>query len=190
MTVLRPVSQFNVPALHSRLLTKATIRHSIVCVWAHHCARCGARFLGGIWVVVSEDPASSTMTRKTLLLTVAGAAASLVLGRFWSSHGVRRTTTTNASPRRADNLLEETSGGGIVLRPTPVDPRGPVYRLNRPAALIWHSIDGRRTADDIAALLATAYGIPRKAARTDTLTCLRTFTGAGLVIGAGRQSAA
>jgi hypothetical protein len=134
-------------------------------------------------VVSTVERAGSAMTRRALLLTVAGAAVSLAVGRLWNSRDGRWAPPTSASPRRADNLLEEDYGGAVVLQPTPIDPRGPVFRLNRPAALIWRSIDGRRTVDDIAALLAATYGIPRAAAQTDTLTCLRTFLGAGLVFG-------
>jgi hypothetical protein len=71
----------------------------------------------------------------------------------------------------------------VELRPTPVDPHGPVFRLNRSGALVWRGIDGRRTVNDLAALLAAAYGIPSAAGRADTMDCLKALSGAGLVFG-------
>lgn len=118
-------------------------------------------------------------TRKTFLLAVAGGAVALAAGRFWTLRDGRGAAI--ARPRRADNILATSRGAGVELRPTPVDAHGPVFRLNRSAALVWRGVDGRRTADDLAALLAATYGIPSAAAHADTADCLRTLSGAGLV---------
>jgi len=132
-------------------------------------------------VAAGADWLSWATTRKTFLVAVAGGALALALGRTWSPRGGQAGP---ARPRRAENLLETAHGPGVELRPTPVDPHGPVFRLNRSAALVWRGVDGRRTVNDLAALLAAAYGIPAAAARADTLGCLQTLSGAGLVFGA------
>ena len=116
-------------------------------------------------------------------MAVAGAAVALALGRVWRLRDGRAAPAGPARPRRADNLIEKARGPGVELRPTPVDPHGPVFRLNRSAAHVWRSVDGRRTVNDLAALYAAAYSIPAAAARADTLDCLRALSGAGLVFG-------
>ena len=135
------------------------------------------------------DRPSWATTRKTFLLAVAGAAVALALGRPWSRR--RRddgaASVGSARPRRAENLIETVRGHGVELRPTPVDPHGPVFRLNRSAAHVWRGVDGRRSVDDLAALLAAAYGIPAAAAHADTLDCLQALSGAGLVFGVYRS---
>jgi hypothetical protein len=132
-------------------------------------------------VAAPVDRPDWATTRKTFLLAVAGGVVALAAGRFRSLRDGRGPTI--ARPRRADNILATSRGAGVELRPTPVDPRGPVFRLNRSAALVWRDIDGRRNVDDLAALLAAAYGIPSAAAYADTADCLRTLSGAGLVYG-------
>ena len=135
------------------------------------------------------DRPSWATTRKTFLLAIAGAAVALALGRPWSRR--RRddgaASAGPARPRRAENLVETARGHSVELRPTPVDPHGPVFRLNRTAAHVWRGIDGRRTVNDLAALLAAEYGIPAAAARADTLDCLQSLSGAGLVFGVYRS---
>ena len=115
-------------------------------------------------------------------MAVAGGVAALALGRPWGRRD-GRTTLGTARPRRADNLRETIRAAGVELCPTPVDPHGPVFRLNRSAALVWRSIDGRRSVDDIAALLAAAYGIPAATARAGTTDCLKALSAIGLVFG-------
>lgn len=125
----------------------------------------------------------SPLTRRAFLLTSLGALVALVAGRRWSEASHRATNQDAVRPRRADNLREEAYGTGLALRPTPVDPRGPVFRLNEPAALIWRNIDGRRTIDDLAALLVGRYGVAQARARADTRACIQAFSGAGLAFG-------
>ena len=116
-------------------------------------------------------------------MAVAGVAAALVAGRVWRLRGERAAVPGASRVRRADNLRETVHAAGVELRPTPVDPHGPVFRLNRSAALVWRHVDGRRTVDDLAAVLASAYGLSSAAARTDTAACLRTLSMQGLVFG-------
>ena len=137
-------------------------------------------------VAARVDGPNWATTRKTFLLAVAGGAVALATGRLWSLRDGLATTAGTARPRRAENLVETARGRGVELRPTPVDPHGPVFRLNRSAAFVWRGVDGRRTVDDLAALLSAAYGIPAAAARADTRDCLRTLSGAGLVFGVYR----
>ena len=122
-------------------------------------------------------------TRKTFLVAVVGAAVALALGRPWRRQDDRAAAAAPSRPRRAENLIETVRGRGVELRPTPVDPHGPVFRLNRSAAHVWRGVDGRRTVDDLAAQLAASYGIPAAAARAGTLDCLQALSGAGLVFG-------
>ena len=130
------------------------------------------------------DRPSWATTRKTFLLAVVGGAVALVLGRAWGLRDGRAAAGEPARPRRAENLLETARGDDVELRPTPVDAHGPVFRLNRSAAIVWRGVDERRTVDDLAALLAAAYGIPAAAARADPRDCLQALSGAGLVFGA------
>jgi len=134
-------------------------------------------------VAARVDGPSWATTRKTFLVAVAGGAVALALGRFWSLRDGHATSAWAARPRRAENLVETARGRDVELRATPVDPHGPVFRLNRSAACVWRGVDGRRTVDDLAALLSAAYGIPAAAARADTRDCLQTLSGAGLVFG-------
>ena len=134
-------------------------------------------------VAARVDGPSGATTRKTFLVAFAGGAVAIALGRFWSARNGSAAFAGTARPRRAENLVETTRGRDVELRPTPIDPRGPVFRLNRSAAFVWRGVDGRRTVDDLAALLSTAYGIPAAAARADTRDCLQTLSGAGLVFG-------
>jgi hypothetical protein len=121
-------------------------------------------------------------TRRTFL--VAGgcllAAALVGAGR---RHGRGRADVGESRPRRAANLAERDTPDGIRLRPTPVDPRGPVFTLNRSGAVVWKAVDGRRSTGEIAGELAAAFGLTAEAARRDTIACLRTLAAQGLVCG-------
>lgn len=55
---------------------------------------------------------------------------------------------------RRDLFYQEVSDGGVLF-----DPEGEkVYVLNASAAFVWNCLDGRRSADEIAAELADALG--------------------------------
>lgn len=131
------------------------------------------------------DRPGGGLTRKAFLVAVACAAAALVVGRRWGL-GSSRSAEADARPRRAENLVEHVRASGVELRPTPVDPHGPIFRLNRSAALVWRSVDGRRTVTELAAVLAAAYGISSTAARAGAAECLEALAAQGLVIGVPR----
>ncbi len=134
-------------------------------------------------MAATDRPPGSPLTRRAFLLTSLGAVLALAAGRGWSAASHRSTNQDAVRPRRADNLREEAHGKELALRPTPIDPRGPVFRLNEPATLIWRNIDGRRTVNDLAALLVGRYGVAQARARADTRACLQAFSGAGLAFG-------
>ena len=62
-----------------------------------------------------------------------------------------------------------------------IEASGPNWKTS--AAIVWRGVDERRTVDDLAALLAAAYGIPAAAAHADTTACLKALSGQGLVFG-------
>ena len=116
-------------------------------------------------------------TRRTFLVAGACALAALAVGRRLTAPWTRV-----ARPRRADGLTERVTPDGLELRPTPVRDDGPVFRLNRTAALVWRSVDGRRDVADIAALVAATYRVPQARVQRDTNTCLRLLAAQGLVV--------
>jgi len=121
-------------------------------------------------------------TRRTFLVAGGCVLAAAVAG-VGLRRGRGRTHAGAARPRRAANLSERDTPGGVELRPTPVDMRGPVFALNRSGAVVWRAVDGRRSVAEIAAELAAAFGLTADAARRDTLVCLRTLAAQGLVSG-------
>ena len=52
-----------------------------------------------------------------------------------------------------------------------------MHELNDTGSLLWRSIDGRRSAEDLAALLAEQYEVPAQVALADTLELLAIDTG-------------
>ncbi len=88
-----------------------------------------------------------------------------------------------ARPRRAENLLETAHGAGVELRPTPIDPHGPVFRLNRSAALVWRGVDGRRSVNDLAALARRCLRHPGRRGARRHPGLPEALSGAGLVFG-------
>lgn len=120
-------------------------------------------------------------TRRSFLAAASFGVLALILGRTLRYLGNPPTAVGVATPRRADNIQEQTSVAGVELRPTPVDPNGPVFHLNRSAAMIWRNVDGRRTVTQLAGLLGAAYGLPAAQASADTIACLETLAAHGLV---------
>jgi hypothetical protein len=120
-------------------------------------------------------------TRKTFLLAGGCVLLAALLGRGWVRRG--QADAGAARPRRADNLAETRRGGSLELRPTPVTANGPVFRLNRSAAVVWGAVDGRRSAREIAGVLAAGFGLSAETASQDTLACLSAFAAQGLVSG-------
>ena len=122
----------------------------------------------------------SALTRRAFLLAACGGALALAIGHRLAGAGTP-TTVGGFRPKRADNLLEAPRGAGLELRPTPVDDQGPTFRLNGPGSFVWRRVDGKRSADELAAQLGAAYGLPPIAARADTLTFLESMMQIGLV---------
>ena len=122
-------------------------------------------------------------TRKTFLVAGGCVLAAALVGRGWSRLSGAAQTVGAARPRRAQNLHEEARSGGVELRPVPVDPHGPVFRLNRSAAVVWRAVDGRRTVTDIAGVLGAHYALSAAAASTDAITCLESLAAQGLLSG-------
>jgi len=48
-----------------------------------------------------------------------------------------------------------------------------MHELNDTGSLLWRSIDGRRSAEELAALLAEQYEVPAQVALADTLELSR-----------------
>jgi hypothetical protein len=121
-------------------------------------------------------------TRRTFLVAGGCVLLAALAGIGWRRSRSRPDIQV-ARPRRADNMAERASQDGVELWPTPLDQHGPVYRLNRSAAVVWAAVDGRRSAGDIAGELAATYGLQLAVAQRDTLACLRTLAAQGVVNG-------
>ena len=122
-------------------------------------------------------------TRKTFLVAGGCVLAAALMGRGWIRRSDAAQTVAAARPRRSQNLQEVSHSGGIELRPEPVDPHSPVFRLNRAAAVVWRAVDGRRSVTDIAGVLGTTFGLSAAAASTDAIACLESLAAQGLVNG-------
>ena len=131
-------------------------------------------------MAATEGQPDSALTRREFLVAAGGAALAFTVWRRLAGAGTP-ATTGGLRPKRADNLLEEPRGAGLHLRPTPVDDRGPTFRLNGPGAFVWQRIDGKRSVDTLAAQLGAAYGLPPVAAQADTLAFLASMMRIGLV---------
>lgn len=57
-----------------------------------------------------------------------------------------------------------------------------IYTVNGSGSLICDLLDGARSADDLAAAVAAAYGIPAAQARGDVGAFLEALRGAGLAV--------
>ena len=121
-------------------------------------------------------------TRRTFLVAGGCVLAAALAGAAWR-RSASQTDAGAARPRRAANLAERQTPAGLELRPTPVDPSGPVFTLNSSGAVVWKAVDGRRSAGEIAGELAATFGLAADVARRDTLACLRTLAAQGLVCG-------
>lgn len=140
-------------------------------------------------MATGAERAGGRSTRRTFLI-----AGGCVLAAALAGAGRRRSRggadPGAARPRRAQNLVQHTTPDGVRLQPAPLDPHGPVFALNRSGAVVWNAVDGRRSAGDIAGVLAATFGLSEEAARRDTFACLRTLAAQGLVSGvSGAQPA-
>jgi hypothetical protein len=134
-------------------------------------------------VAADGDSRGSKTTRRGFLAAAGCGVVAFMLGERLAVRRGSPAPIGAARPRRADNVAQQATAAGIQLRPTPADPNGPVFRLNRSAALIWRNVDGRRTVTQLAGLLGTAYGLSAAQASSDTIACLETLAGQGLVYG-------
>lgn len=83
----------------------------------------------------------------------------------------------NHHPQRAEGLeIEESGDGFIVYQPA----RDRIHYLNHTAAMLLELSSGELTVAEIAALLATAYSLPRPP-EEDTARALGELLGEGLV---------
>jgi len=133
---------------------------------------------GGRVVAGALRQPGSPLTRRAFLLGACGTALALAVGHRLASVG-GSATAEEFRPQRADNLLEETRRDGLALRPTPIDPLGPTFRLNEPGAFLWRRIDGTRSVETLAAQLGVVFGLARPDARRQTLD----FVGSLMYIG-------
>jgi hypothetical protein len=132
-------------------------------------------------VAADGDWRGSKTTRRTFLAAAGCGVLALVIGARPGGGRTSPAPIAAARPRRALNVTLRASAGGVDLLPSPADPHGPVFRLNRSAALIWGSVDGRRTVTQLAGILGTSYGLSAARASSDTIACLETLASQGLV---------
>ncbi len=57
-----------------------------------------------------------------------------------------------------------------------------MHELNDTGSLVWRSIDGRRNAEDLAALLVAEYEVTREIALADTLSLLEELSSRKLLL--------
>ena len=62
-----------------------------------------------------------------------------------------------------------------------------MHELNDTGSFLWRNIDGRRNAEDLAALLVEHYDVTREAALADTLSLLEELSSRKLLILAERS---
>jgi len=63
-----------------------------------------------------------------------------------------------------------------------------MHELNDTGSFIWNSIDGRRSAQEIAALLSESYEVSPEAALTDTEALLQELSSRKLIVPAETQA--
>ena len=84
----------------------------------------------------------------------------------------------NSIPRRREGADGQRFGEDFVV----MDPEGRMLRgLNETAARVWELLDGRRTARDIAGVLAREYGVGEERVLEDCLRLLERLAGHGLL---------
>jgi hypothetical protein len=65
-----------------------------------------------------------------------------------------------------------------------------MHELNDTGSFVWRNIDGRRNAEDLAALLAEQYDVTRETALADTLSLLEELSSRKLLISMEPQGGA
>ncbi len=82
-------------------------------------------------------------------------------------------------PRRREGAEGQRFGEDFVV----LDPEGHMLRgLNETAARVWELVDGRRTARDIAGVVASEYGVEVERVLGDCLAFLERLLGHGLLV--------
>ncbi len=140
-------------------------------------------------MAAGSDGSGSGTTRKTFLVAGGCVLAAALVGAGWR-RSRRPAGAASARPRRADNLSERATAEGVELRPLPLDPHGPVFALNRSAAVVWSAVDGRRSVTGIGGELAAAFGLSAEVAQRDARACLRSLAAQGIVTGVPGTTAA
>jgi len=72
----------------------------------------------------------------------------------------------------------------IIISPT----ESVMHELNDTGSFVWKRIDGRRTAADLAALLAENYDVTREVALADTTALLAELASRKLVVAAAEDA--
>jgi len=72
----------------------------------------------------------------------------------------------------------------IIISPT----ESVMHELNDTGSFVWKKIDGRRTAADLAALLAENYEVTREVALADTTALLAELASRKLVVAADGEA--
>lgn len=80
-------------------------------------------------------------------------------------------------PTKSQEVQEEPDGLTLRHRRT-----GAVYRLNEVAKILWQNCDGRHSLGDLAASLATTYGLPLSLARFDVRSQAQRWLETGLIM--------
>lgn len=93
-----------------------------------------------------------------------------------------RTQRLNKNPILA---WREIDGETVIISPE----ESIMHQLNPTGSFIWKQIDGRRTAEEIAALLAGEYDVSLETAITDTCELLEQLSAKKLVAAEGPTNA-
>lgn len=92
--------------------------------------------------------------------------------------------TVDAAPRRCPEAFVHRNVAGeallIPIRRQPLDLQA-AYLLNETAEFVYLNVDGRRTEEDLARLLADRYEVGPDRAREDTRALLEDLRAAGAV---------
>ena len=89
-------------------------------------------------------------------------------------------TDESSAPRRvAPDASVELDGDEVLYVADP--PR--LYTLNPTARIVWHSLDGDVSVDQLAEELAQEFGVPLDAMRADVVGLVRELGRAGLLVG-------
>lgn len=82
-----------------------------------------------------------------------------------------------------ENLMARNIAGETLIVPirNSIGDLNSIYTLNEVGARVWQLIDGRRSVNQIAAVISTEYDVAGELAKTDVLELLDSMQEAGLV---------